>query len=50
MPTSNDRLREAFGWEPEYRDVEAGLDQVVAAWREDGTVRDSPAGVEWTAT
>lgn len=50
MPTANDRLREAFGWEPEHRTVESGLDKVVAAWQEDGTVSDSPAGVEWTAT
>lgn len=49
MPTTNDKLREAFDWAPEYPDVEAGLDQVVETWLADGTIRETGAGVEWTA-
>jgi nucleoside-diphosphate-sugar epimerase len=34
MPTSNDRLREAFDWEPRYPTYREGLDAVVETWRE----------------
>ncbi|WP_267641331.1 NAD-dependent epimerase/dehydratase family protein [Haloarchaeobius amylolyticus] len=33
MPTTNDRLRRAFDWEPRYPTIEEGLDQVVDRWR-----------------
>jgi nucleoside-diphosphate-sugar epimerase len=32
MPTSNDRLREAFDWEPRYPTYREGLDAVITAW------------------
>ncbi|WP_440991594.1 NAD-dependent epimerase/dehydratase family protein [Haloarchaeobius baliensis] len=38
MPTSNDRFREAFDWEPAYPTVEEGLAQVVSRWQETGEV------------
>jgi nucleoside-diphosphate-sugar epimerase len=48
MPTTNDRLRDAFGWAPQYPTVEEGLERVVARWRETGTVRATGEGFEWT--
>lgn len=47
MPTTNDRFREAFDWEPEYPTVQEGLDQVVERWREEGTIRETEGGYEW---
>jgi len=47
MPTTNDRFREAFGWEPEYPTIQEGLDQVVERWREEGTIREAEGGYEW---
>jgi nucleoside-diphosphate-sugar epimerase len=38
MPTSNDRFRDAFDWEPEYPTVERGLDRVVSEWERSGEV------------
>jgi len=36
FPTSNARLRRDFGWAPQYPTHREGLDQVLAAWREEG--------------
>lgn len=36
MPTSNDRFRRAFDWEPTYPTTDEGLDEVVTRWREEG--------------
>ena len=36
FPTSNARLRRDFGWTPRYPTHREGLDQVLAAWREEG--------------
>ncbi len=36
FPTSNARLRRDFGWAPRYPTYREGLDQVLAAWREEG--------------
>ncbi|WP_256300805.1 NAD-dependent epimerase/dehydratase family protein [Haloarchaeobius salinus] len=41
MRTSNDRLREAFDWEPQYPTVDEGLSQVVSRWRATGEVVDA---------
>ncbi|WP_276260047.1 NAD-dependent epimerase/dehydratase family protein [Haloglomus litoreum] len=49
MPTTNERLREAFDWEPAYPTHREGLDQVVERWRETGTIRATGEGYEWTA-
>lgn len=48
MPTTNERLREAFGWEPAFPTVDDGLDQVVETWQDDGTIRKTSEGYEWT--
>jgi nucleoside-diphosphate-sugar epimerase len=48
MPTTSDRFREAFDWSPEYPSVEVGLDDVVAQWRADGTLRETGGEYEWT--
>lgn len=48
MPTTNERLREAFGWEPAFPTVDDGLDQVVETWQDDGTIRKTSGGYEWT--
>ncbi|WP_254821208.1 NAD-dependent epimerase/dehydratase family protein [Haloglomus halophilum] len=49
MPTTNERLREAFDWEPAYPTYREGLDQVVEQWRETDTIRMTGEGYEWTA-
>ena len=36
FPTSNTRFRRDFGWQPRYPTTREGLDQVLAAWREEG--------------
>ena len=36
FPTSNARFRRDFGWSPRYPTHREGLDQVLAAWREEG--------------
>lgn len=48
MPTSNERFKESFDWTPEHPTHGDGLDQVVSRWREDGTLRETAAGYEWT--
>lgn len=51
MPTTNDRFREAFDWEPTLPTVEEGIERVVDRWLEEGTVRerrtDGGYGYEW---
>jgi nucleoside-diphosphate-sugar epimerase len=47
MPTTNDRFREAFDWEPRYDTYREGLDAVVERWRADGTIRETGEGYEW---
>lgn len=49
MPTSNDRFRATFGWEPVYPTVDEGLEQVVEAWEADGTIESTEGGYEWAA-
>lgn len=44
MPTTNEKLREEVGWEPEYPTIRAGLRQVVDTWRADGTLADLRRG------
>lgn len=48
MPTTNDRFRRAFDWEPTYPTVEAGLAAVVDTWRETGRIRATEGGYAWT--
>jgi nucleoside-diphosphate-sugar epimerase len=50
MPTTNERVREAFDWRPRYPTIREGLDQVVARWRERGLIRATGEGYEWTGT
>jgi hypothetical protein len=45
MPTSNDRFRDATGWEPRHPSHEEGLAQVVATWVDDGTLWETVGGV-----
>lgn len=48
MPTTNERFRDAFDWEPTLSTYRVGLDRVVDRWLEDGTVRELPdGGLEW---
>ena len=47
MPTTNDRVRDAFGWEPRYPNYRDGLEQVVDRWRANGVVRERSGGYEW---
>lgn len=47
MPTTSERFREDVGWQPQYSTYREGLRQVVEAWLDDGTLRDTPDGYEW---
>ena len=47
MPTTAERFRRDFDWEPEYPTYREGLDAVVERWREDGTLRETADGYEW---
>jgi len=38
FPTTNERFRDATGWEPQYPTYRDGLQQIVAAWETDGTL------------
>jgi 2-alkyl-3-oxoalkanoate reductase len=44
-PTSNERFRETFDWEPRYPSYREGLADVVETWREEGTLAEM-AGAE----
>ncbi|WP_049971762.1 NAD-dependent epimerase/dehydratase family protein [Haladaptatus cibarius] len=46
-PTSNAKFRETFDWEPAYPTYREGLQDVVEAWREAGTLVKRPDGYEW---
>jgi nucleoside-diphosphate-sugar epimerase len=48
MPTTNERFREAFDWEPRYPTVEQGLDEVVDRWRKNGLLRKTEGEFAWT--
>ncbi|WP_227352716.1 NAD-dependent epimerase/dehydratase family protein [Haladaptatus salinisoli] len=39
-PTSNERFRETFDWEPRYPSYREGLADVVETWREEGTLAE----------
>jgi nucleoside-diphosphate-sugar epimerase len=47
MPTTNQKLRDAVGWEPSYPTYREGLKQVVETWETDGTLVDRGEGYEW---
>lgn len=49
MPTTNERFKAAFDWEPRHPSVRSGLDQVVETWRESGRIRPAGEGYEWNA-
>jgi nucleoside-diphosphate-sugar epimerase len=38
FPTTNERFREATGWEPRYRTYRDGLEQIVERWSQNGTL------------
>lgn len=48
MPTSNDTFEREIGWKPTYPTYQEGLQQVVETWVNDGTLRGTPDGYEWT--
>lgn len=48
MPTSNERFRAAFDWEPSFPTYCDGLAQVVERWRDAGDLRATGEGYEWT--
>lgn len=47
MPTTSDRFRETFDWEPAVPTYDQGLDRVVERWLEEGTIRETADGYEW---
>jgi nucleoside-diphosphate-sugar epimerase len=50
MPTTNERFRETFDWEPKYPSYRDGLDEVVETWRSDGLLVADGDGYEWRET
>lgn len=48
MPTSNDMIEREIGWEPMYPTYREGLQQVVETWTNNGTLRKTSGGYEWT--
>lgn len=50
MSTTNEKLRTAVGWEPEYPSYREGLEAVVATWLEEGALVETEEGYEWTGT
>ena len=49
MPTSNDTFKREIEWEPMYPTYQEGLQQVVETWINDGTLRETENGYEWTS-
>ncbi|WP_246998404.1 NAD-dependent epimerase/dehydratase family protein [Halosolutus gelatinilyticus] len=49
FPTTADRFRQTVGWEPAYPTYREGLETIVPAWVEDGTVEDTGSGYEWAS-
>lgn len=47
MPTTSDRFRETFDWEPTVPTCEQGLERIIERWLEDGTIRETGDGYEW---
>lgn len=47
FPTSNDRFRRDFDWEPAYPTYREGIDAVVDRWLADGTVERNGGEIEW---
>ncbi|WP_245799865.1 hypothetical protein [Haladaptatus litoreus] len=41
------RFHETFDWEPSYPTYREGIQNVVEAWREAGTLVERPDGYEW---
>lgn len=48
MPTTNRTFADDVGWSPEYSTCREGLEQVVETWLEEGTLRETADGYEWT--
>lgn len=48
MPTTNDRFREDFDWDPSIPDYERGIARIVDRWLDNGTLRETDGGYEWT--
>ncbi|WP_266074940.1 NAD-dependent epimerase/dehydratase family protein [Haladaptatus caseinilyticus] len=46
-PTSNERFRETFDWEPRFPTYREGLEAVVETWRDEGILSDVGDGYEW---
>ncbi|WP_435159578.1 NAD-dependent epimerase/dehydratase family protein [Haladaptatus sp. DFWS20] len=46
-PTSNARFRKTFDWEPAYPTYREGLDSLVEAWRDEGTLAVVGGEYEW---
>ncbi|EFW92137.1 NAD-dependent epimerase/dehydratase [Haladaptatus paucihalophilus DX253] len=47
MPTTNERFRETFDWNPRYSSYRDGLDEVVETWRDDGLLVADGDDYEW---
>lgn len=48
MPTNSELFRSDTGWQPTYPTYREGLKQIVERWINDGTLRETPEGYEWT--
>ncbi|WP_137287502.1 NAD-dependent epimerase/dehydratase family protein [Halorussus salinisoli] len=48
MPTTAEKFRRDFAWKPRYPTYREGLDAVVRRWREEGWLRETGDGYEWS--
>ena len=48
FPTTSERFRRDVGWEPIHSSYRDGITRIVETWEEDGTIRETPTGYEWT--
>lgn len=48
FPTTNEAFARATGWRPQYPTYREGLCQVVDTWANDGTLRETADGYEWS--
>ncbi|MDY6764553.1 MAG: NAD(P)-dependent oxidoreductase, partial [Halobacteria archaeon] len=49
IPTTNEKFRRDFDWEPEYPTYKEGLQKLVNEWESEGTIVETQNGYRWNA-
>lgn len=47
IPTTNQKFKNDFGWEPKYPTYREGMNEVVERWEEEGTIVETEEGYRW---